>query len=83
MLLNQLGETMIDILVQFWWAGLIPAVIAILVFLWHRQYQKTHVEAQCVVLGSLTLGTIILIYYIVCIIASMFSILGFFVNLFK
>jgi len=74
---------MIDLLQQFWWAGLIPAVIAILVFFWHRYYQKTHLESQCLILGSLTLGTIILIYYIVSIIAALFSILGFFVKLFK
>jgi hypothetical protein len=69
-----------ELLQQFWWAGLIPVSIAILFHLWYRHYQKTHVEAQFVIAGC-AMGTIVLIYYIVCIIAALFSILGFFLRL--
>ena len=78
-----MDQNTISILQQLWWLGLIPTAIAVIIHFWYRHYQKTHVESQCVIAGGCTIGTIILIYYIVCIIAACFSILGFFVRLFK
>jgi len=68
---------------QWWWAGLIPSLIGVILYFWYRHYQKTHVESQCVVTLGCSMATIMLIYYIVCIVAGLFSILGFFVKLFK
>lgn len=67
------------LLQQYWWAGLIPITIAIISKIYQRQYQKTHVQSQFVVSGCL-MSTLILVYYIVCIVAALFSILGFFLK---
>lgn len=64
---------------QYWWAGLIPITIAIIAKIYQRQYQKTHVQSQFVVSGCF-MSMLILVYYIVCIVAALFSILGFFLK---
>lgn len=68
---------------QWWWAGLIPSLIAVILYFWYRHYRKTHVESQCVVTLGCSMATIMLIYYIVCIVAGLFSILGVILKLFK
>lgn len=72
-------EQLLTFAQQWWWVGLIPSIIGVIIYLWNRHYQKTHVESQFVLTGC-AMGTIVLVYYIVCIIAGLFSILGFFLH---
>lgn len=76
-------EQLTEFAAQWWWAGLIPAALFFVWRMWHRWYYKDRVESQCVIIGGLTIGTIMLISYIISIIAGLFSIIGFFSRLGK
>jgi uncharacterized membrane protein len=67
---------------QWWWTGLIPVLIGVILHFWHRHYQRTHVESQFVVVTGCAIASIMLISYLVTIVAGLFSILGFFLNQF-
>lgn len=70
------------LLLQEWWMfGLILPAIGLVLFLWNRHYQKTHVQSQLVVTG--TLAIIIMVYYIICIISAILSVIGSLLPIFK
>jgi hypothetical protein len=67
---------------QWWWAGLIPSLIGVMLYFWHKHYQKTHVESQFIIEG-ITLTTIIMIYYLICIVSAILSLIAGVIKIFK
>ena len=67
---------------QWWWIlGAILPITAIGIYLYRRWYYQTHVDSQFIIAG-LTIGTFILIYYVIATIAGIITILKFVGNLF-